>query len=1130
VTWPGRFNLVAAIEGIDTLLSDGIEADVLAAWSGTDWSSVSTNCFFDLDHQHSANPWEPFVSAGTLTITALDDSIGILTHRTSGGAESEMTAQIDRNDATAITVQDTTAFPGSGTIHLGTEAISYSSTTSTTFTGITRGMWAPFSCDASGSGTRYSQNHRIGAVSYGPNLAPKATQYPRKWVGRWIGLWRHEVIDGVMQTKAEATLLFAGRIAEIRDDPETLGTIIVADHVLTTLKETAVGRDFFSGTVADGVFIPAGVTFGMQDYNASSWDTADALTVVSSGASGANELDEGFYTLSDLFSKLNAWWASERIANNLHGTYSINTATIPGDSIRTKIYWYIPGSGTGRFKFTLPKEIAIFFGFNGSPPTDALSTITVGESDNLGELHHFYADPGWVPMRTWVSTGLSTVRVTLENVSGAFQDQYATMPAALKPQSAGGLDYGLFLFDDKVLVRAAAIDNGDGTYELRDVEWSGQFFPSSTGQSLEALAAYSKRLDDPTPTRVRQIFMFSMETNEFVNRLLYSGGVTGFNHSTYDVLPFGVGVGIPGELLSTAWETSVANMPASDKPIVVVIDKPTKISALIGSDLVLRHVFPVWKSGGLRMATWQTPTASLAIATLTESNKAEPEGRDVNHRSATLLSDRWAKNVIKVRYNRELGSENGGGSEYKGTINIEDRTAVDDAGDRGEVFTIDARNTYSEFLSTGAGIESLVPDVFIPPITMFTESMRTLRRSINPHYYDDLAPGDIVNVTDSFARDPDTGHRLVSNRPAAIVRHAFNPGGARPNRATEAPVGEVELMFVDSNRIYAYSPSALVDSTYTSGSYTAGYDATNQIIRVKQHEYSESSEQVDGSRFGASDAVRIIEVDPEDSTSPLTWTRTLTAVSGDDLTHDGLALAGFDDTKTYRIVADTFSTCQATQQDKAFQADDGDGLIEDEAQPRMYGLTSSNTAATAASHTDLPELHSNVAYGDGEPYDVGSLVGLSRLVDNLIDHKTAICSPMLGPALSNTTYNTGVGWQLVMMTPIFLSTGKLSNSVFRYAKVAPMFRSITGVSTSLRVSLCRTPPTDPTLNDIVVPIPNASVEFTTSSTTFEIPAALSMNLGIKDSYAGMAWLLIECKYQCETYGLAEFLEQERRTI
>src|SRR5690606_19873712 len=212
--------------------------------------------------------------------------------------------------------------------------------TSTTFT-VTRGVYSPFGCDSSGTGseTQFAHNHRVGYPDYAPPIAPKVTQHPREWIGRWVGLWRHGWSGGSMQTKAQATLVFAGRIAEVRDDPETLSTVVVVDHALTSLKESTIGRDFFSGTVADGIFIPAGATFEMNDTDRSAGKTANDLVVVSSGATGANQMNEGFYTRDEIFDKLNEWWASELADGNLFGTYRIARATIPGNSERVKIYW-----------------------------------------------------------------------------------------------------------------------------------------------------------------------------------------------------------------------------------------------------------------------------------------------------------------------------------------------------------------------------------------------------------------------------------------------------------------------------------------------------------------------------------------------------------------------------------------------------------------------------------------------------------------------------------------------------------------------------------------------------------------------------------------------------------------------
>src|SRR5690606_30313626 len=125
------------------------------------------------------------------------------------------------------------------------------------------------------------------------------------------------------------------------------------------------------------------------------------------------------------------------------------------------------------------------------------------------------------------------------------------------PANATG-EWGLFVFDEQVLVRAKVTDNGDGTLDLQNVH------PVLTKQtapfSEPPLDSYAKRLDDPTPTKIRQVFLFEMTFSLFLNRFVYSGGTNGYNHAGYDVLPYGCGLAWPGGLFSSAWETSVANL------------------------------------------------------------------------------------------------------------------------------------------------------------------------------------------------------------------------------------------------------------------------------------------------------------------------------------------------------------------------------------------------------------------------------------------------------------------------------------------------------------------------------------------------------------------------------------------
>lgn len=1089
-----RLVRIMAIEGIDQLFAECSEMDAQAAWAGTDWDGqpVYVDCFFDVTNKQSAHPWEPFQGAGTASVIVPADSFGVLTHRTVGGGETELTSSLDRNDVT-INVKDTSSFPSSGFIHIGTECISYAGVNATDFNGgsVTRGMFCPFNCTPTEGVVRYTHDHRVGVVDYGPNLMPKVTELPRHWEGRWIGIWLHTFDENGINSKDDALCIFAGRLTEVTDD-KSGSTVVKAEHVLSSMKDMSVGRDIFSATAKDGIWIAAGMTFGFDDENGSSAKTSDPLTVVASGASGTNEMDEGFYSTADFFSAINTWLAGEVTADRIYGSYTLDIGTASGE-YRTKIKGFVPGSGLELTShFSMPEAVAYFLGFASAAPTTTGQSVAIAIKKPPNTGWHFYYPTGVAPLRTFVGRSSSLV---VENTTGAFADNYEWLPASMKPWIT--VVAGVFMFNEKGLIVAEVTDNADGTFTLSSI----------TPLNFEIGDAFDRRVGDQTAITVRQVFLFEMPWSEWWLRFHYSTGTTAFNNLTYDTLPSGIGVGIPGELLGTAFDTSALNIPGALIPVVVMVDKAIKIVACNSPDLVLRHTFPVWKEGGLRMASWQTPSADLAIAALTEANKAEPVGNSIDFRSSTTLSEQWAKPIIKIRYDRLFG---GNGDDYRDTINIEDRTAIDNGGNIGDPFTIEVRNTFAEFTNPGTGIEALVPEVFLPPITMFTRPVRILNRSIALPLYESIAPGDIVTDTDAFARDPSTGIRSVTNRPAVVVSVSTTYGGRQPD--SDKPVdmvGEVDLMFVDTNRIYAYAPSAYLEG--------ANYDSGNTLT-VNAHEYSEGSETTDYERFAAGYAIRITEIDPADPATALTWTRNITSRTGAAITHDGVALASFDSGKNYRVTFDVYSADAAGQLEKAFQADETDGLIEDTAQANMYGTAVSQIASTASVYSDLGEMHADVDYGDGKAYDVGTAKGFTRLVENMIDNKTVISNPTLGTVCGNTDYSSLLGWKLVRIEPVFLTGATLSNQTLRFLSVAPWIRSTDGTATSVRVTLSRTPPGYAGVNDIVRDDPYSEAVFETSSTDWEQPTAELLGISIKQGR--VAWLMIECNFKAETRGLA----------
>lgn len=53
------YQLVAAIEGYEHLLTSGSTAAAVAAWYGTDWSSAIGELFVTGFNQQEIDPWDP---------------------------------------------------------------------------------------------------------------------------------------------------------------------------------------------------------------------------------------------------------------------------------------------------------------------------------------------------------------------------------------------------------------------------------------------------------------------------------------------------------------------------------------------------------------------------------------------------------------------------------------------------------------------------------------------------------------------------------------------------------------------------------------------------------------------------------------------------------------------------------------------------------------------------------------------------------------------------------------------------------------------------------------------------------------------------------------------------------------
>ena len=1152
---------VVAIEGCPYLLSDAPSSAVLNAYAGRDWTQVLGGLFVEVQNDQRIKPFKPFADGGTCAIRVVDtdrtDVFGKYLWRRGGGDETTITSTVDRNDTT-VNVKSTAEFPASGEIYIGTECIGYTGKTAATFTGCTRGKYSPFGTAISGTGgVRFGNHHRVGTDNNHVQMNPVVSSLPRVWLGKRVAVRLHtwDAVNQTINARAEAQLVFAGRITDVGDDPHTFHTVIECDHVLSELMDVPLFRDQLSGEAASGMPLIVGRTFSLVErVNGSANVTTNALTVVSGAPANTNQVKGGTYSGEEICEALNRWLGGELAAGRIVGYYSFSIGSNT-DGIRSRCHWKIPNAGNVGCAFTLqgPAEILSFLGLVDATPDISGGMLDFGEGFKTTNEQNITSGAA-VPFTTLVFRPFAgrlgvefadATYIDADNVKGSFVDQFASLPAAVKGSCDPTAAWGLFLLDEKVLVVASY----DASIQrLRNV-WLAPFqIPGAN--DVDATGFFGRRADEPDagPVAIRQILVIETSFTTLVNQLMYSTGTTGYNHSTYDTLGYGLGVGLPGEILGPEFERSLSNLPTSAAPLVVLLDEPTTLRDLIGSDLMFRWAFVRWKDQNLQVSTWKTPLNSLAEVTLQESNKAVPVSAEgENHRVVSQETNEHQYAIVKIDYNRNFAVGRNG--DFLKSVQFEDQTAVDDSGGGAKTATLKLRNTFTQYTNTGSSVEQGLPE-FMAHMPSISRTSRKIARTLAATLFETVAPGDIVTVTDKFARDPLTGARGVNSRAAFVTRVAYDLGGptGEPDGDVRPMDGEIEINFLDTQRGRAYAPCADIDETYSSGGFTAGYNSATPAIRLHAHHYSQIKtikftrgtfyleEPNDATQFQATWKVLIVERDPANPASPLSWEKTLVSRTGDEWTLDG-TLAGFDTTKRYRMTFQKYSQVISAQHEVAFQADDADEMVEDGEIPWHFSATEEALDfAGYSNQTELAELVPNLCYGDGRPWDVGHDQAIARSINQYIDHKSAHQSPYLHNATLLLYDEITVAWFTMAFGPIFVGTEHLSSTVTRTLTVAPWFRSQNGNAAKLRITIMRSPPVAAGIgflpgeqyrNSVYNDHFSQSAEYSTSSTTWQMGADANLSLNTKDIFFGFVWVLIEGQGDIESRGLAKCIEGPR---
>jgi len=1116
---------VVAIEGYQYLLTNGDPSAVVTAWSGTDWSSALGGlASLDLTVDEELNPWEP-LSGGRSTchFYVMDasgtgaDTFGIDTHKKAGGVSSKIAGDVDPDDTTIDVLSDP-GFPSSGTVYLGAEAIGYTSISSAQFSSLTRGKWSPFTTSAGG---RYARNHRLSTTMVGlPPEASRATTVrtlPTEWEGRWVGIWTHAVRGSTLDVKAQAHLEFAGRIVSVQDTKEGF-TLVECQPVMDIIAQGTVYREPFRASVKPGVFLNAGREFTMKQRRtlvAGGTTTVDftesnPLTVVPSGASGANEIDEGIYTPQELEEAINGWLASERSSSRTLYRSTYTYAAPHEGGYRGALYIADPTTSTTTnisrwFELHVDSSrIRHDLGWADDPPG------MTGHTKQFQKT--FYSTNS--PMRAslgWVTVG-DTVQVPIESVTGTYVNQVAFLNPTLY---SAGFTTGILRIAGQYFIcdtPTATYASPDGVVNIRRIHELNEL------AGVDA-AKLEVPYDDSSELAVEQVLLLEGDFRTLLMSLLTSTGVANYNSSVYDLLPEHVGLAIPYSVLTSTLETELGLVPEGLSRTTIRLEKSTKLREIFHGDFVLRLIDLIWKcdEGRVAVTGWSTPT-DAASASFTDADKAMPVNVRDSQRTIGVPSDKWLANEIKI----EVGASIIGGDQ-RPPLHIIDRGSVDTFGPK--AITIKAPNFGHAGNLAGTDIYAILPH-FVGSLAMLTQPVIQSSVPAMPGALYAHSPGTMTLWTDDFARSIVTGQRSIAATPTLVVgRHRTlgTPRVSGTSSTMEATTGELNFVRFAMRTLAPYSPSAQIDDTATTAPYDAGYDSSGLVIRCYAHAFSETSEPVDASRFEVNDAITVVEADPDDPASPLSWNTTVDGVSSNDITiHD--ALTGWDNTKAYIVISREYSVAEASQQTDCYQADDADFLVEDARD--AYGFIAhgvgQTSAYTASVSTTLPARHATMDYGDGRPVHVAGAAFAVRALNNLVDYKTAVQSPHLrSESITWTTPPSGQTYQLIEAGNWWFAPGYLSVNDDRKLYVAPYFKSDDGTSCSVRITLCRRIPDDDQTYDVDRPAPYTSATFTTTSTSYVIPTAQGLSITHCDLAAGFGILLIEITNHVVFYGLPE---------
>jgi len=1072
-TGGGRYALVAAFEGYDTLACSGQTTAMLTAWAATDWATAIGGLRIAGTLEQEIDPWSTELNPMELTLLIApddDDTFGVICNQGGAGTESyleyELNSEFDAALGTAIVrVTDGDQFAATGSVYIGTERIDYTGNAANSLTGCTRGLYHPASTSAGGN--VMGKPHKLPSVAEDVAQKPVVTSVARVWIGKQVAVHMHKNSGGVLDLKAESQRIFYGTVESIEDSVDGT-TVVRCVSIEERLNRTVLLNDQWSGTIADGITTGGDTTFGfiIRGHSGGSYNNY---------TSAAYTLTAGTRTVEEIAELLTTWLNADATVGAIatfnvrvisDGRFEITASTVSGG----------PTPLTNIALYT-SKYLLKCFGWTDQP--DYVGYDWVSAEENVLQ------SPDAVLIAIGFA-GYDGTGITVATTGEWFNNQ-SRLPDSVSGNTVAGENWGVVQVGSGLFVARYVSDTSlDALYAL----------PDQSDYMYGGKVEFAIRKDGDPPIEVKQVVMIAGSFEDVIGQLFFSTGTPDYNVADYDVLPEQLGAGIPYEVLGTSFVTSIKALSESTEmgSFNLVIDRPTYLWDAISADLLMRVAWLVWRDGGLLFSTAVSPHASIATHTWTESDKQGSSPSD-SLRTVAATTDKALRNCLKIKYNRRALSD----ETYGSTLEVRFTRSIHDYGER--VQTIEARNSYGA--EGSESVEALAADIVTKVMPLYGVPLKKMRRPLSLEYYEGVAPGDVAVVTDPHMRDPATGARSITDKPALVVSHSR--GFVSP------PVGEAEVLYMDLDRAAIYSPTAEV------ASYAA--DGANGAFTCTAHAYSSSTEDTDVEHYADNDVITAIERDPDDHAAPdsldtiVSGTPAANVIKTDDL------FAAYDAGKEYYIISRNYGSAVATQASDCYYADTDDGRVADSRSPYVYADSPLGSFTNSAG-TELAERHSDEVFADGTPVCTGAASALAYNVNNLANYATAAHGPSMFQAVQAITSESYIPigqWQF------HLGPVEYPGGMTRLLYLAPLIRSTSALfKMYVRCTISRWRPSGATDTTTLFAAPYVQLAFETASITFVTPSVQTMTPASPLVYPqGDGWLTMEAKVEADHVGSGE---------